>query len=257
MDGEKAELLFTSPPYSDMREYNGGKDLSIDNLIDFIPTFLPFANYQVINLGIQRKDNEIVQYWDKYIQKAKDCGLKFLSWNVWNRNNASSIGNQTAIFPIWHEWLFVFGENKTELNRTKKNKTPGSKAGTNRQASGELIKGHGVTQEFGKIGTVITTGVADGKLHPAMFPVELPAEYIKALTDKNDIICEPFTGSGTTLIACEQLSRHCRGMELDERYCDVIVRRWVAWMEKEGLEYEVLLNGEDNPERLRQLLKQG
>ena len=49
MNGEKAELLFTSPPYSDMREYNGEKDLSVDNLAEFIPTWMPFVEYQVVN----------------------------------------------------------------------------------------------------------------------------------------------------------------------------------------------------------------
>ena len=57
MNGKKAELLFTSPPYSDMREYNGAKDLSVSNLVEFITSFYHYCEYQVINLGIQRKDN--------------------------------------------------------------------------------------------------------------------------------------------------------------------------------------------------------
>ena len=63
-------------------------------------------------------------------------------------------------------------------------------------------------------------------LHPATFPVQLPSEYIQAMTDKDDIVIEPFCGSGTTLIACEQLDRVCYGMELDPKYCDVIIKRW-------------------------------
>ena len=62
--------------------------------------------------------------------------------------------------------------------------------------------------------------------HPAMFPVELPAEYIKAMTNEGDTVIEPFGGSGTTLIACEQLGRKCRIMELSPKYCDLIIRRW-------------------------------
>ena len=62
--------------------------------------------------------------------------------------------------------------------------------------------------------------------HPATFPVFLPCEYIVAFTDKEDIVIEPFCGSGTTLIACEQLDRVCYGMELDPKYCDVIIKRW-------------------------------
>ena len=72
MDGQNAELLFTSPPYSDMREYRGGKDLSVVSLSDFIPVWFYYANYQVVNLGLQRKDNEVNPYWNTYLQKAKD-----------------------------------------------------------------------------------------------------------------------------------------------------------------------------------------
>ena len=59
-----------------------------------------------------------------------------------------------------------------------------------------------------------------------MFPVGLPSEYINALTNENDIVVEPFGGSGTTIIAAEQLNRKCRMMELDPHYCDVIIARW-------------------------------
>jgi len=76
-------------------------------------------------------------------------------------------------------------------------------------------------------------------LHPATFPVGLPGEYIKAMTQKDDIVIEPFGGSGTTLIACEQTGRKCRIMELEPKYVDVIIARW----EKQTGKKAVLLNG--------------
>ena len=75
--------------------------------------------------------------------------------------------------------------------------------------------------------------------HPATFPVDLPGEYIKAMTQKNDIVIEPFGGSGTTLIACEVLNRKCRIMELEPKYCDVIIERFEKFT---GLN-AVLVNG--------------
>ena len=63
-------------------------------------------------------------------------------------------------------------------------------------------------------------------LHPATFPVKLPSEYIQALTDEGDNVIEPFGGSGTTLIACEQTNRKCFCMELEPKYIDVIINRW-------------------------------
>ena len=67
------------------------------------------------------------------------------------------------------------------------------------------------------------------KKHPAVFPVALPAEYIKAMSDEGDIVLEPFGGSGTTLIACEQLGRKCYISEIDTKYCDVIIQRWESF----------------------------
>jgi DNA modification methylase len=236
MQGESAELCFTSPPYSDQREYNGGKELSTEYLATFVRSSYGFVKYFAVNLGYSRKNGEVNQYWNDYIKEAEDCGLKLLSWNVWDRSGlGGSIGNQTAFFPIWHEWIFVFGEKAKELNRTKKNKSAGSKSGTNRQADGTLLKGSGVTAEFGKMGTVTACGVADGKLHPAMFPVELPEEYINAMTDEGDCVYEPFGGSGTTLIACEKTGREARLMELDPKYCDVIIKRWQEFTGKQAI----------------------
>lgn len=62
--------------------------------------------------------------------------------------------------------------------------------------------------------------------HRAAFPVGLASNMIQDFSIKNDLIYEPFCGSGTTLIAAEQLGRKCYGMEISPNYCDVIVKRW-------------------------------
>ena len=63
-------------------------------------------------------------------------------------------------------------------------------------------------------------------LHPTMKPVELVANCLMDATREGDTVLDVFGGSGTTLIACEQLNRKCRMMELDPHYCDVIMARW-------------------------------
>lgn len=62
--------------------------------------------------------------------------------------------------------------------------------------------------------------------HPTQKPVRLPERAIKKSCPINGIVIEPFCGSGSALIACEQLMRKCYAIELDPRYCDVIVKRW-------------------------------
>ena len=59
-----------------------------------------------------------------------------------------------------------------------------------------------------------------------MFPVELPWRCIKMHSDKGGIVLEPFSGSGTTIIAAEQTERKCYAMELSPVYCDLAVKRW-------------------------------
>jgi DNA modification methylase len=232
MNGENAELLFTSPPYSDMREYNGNKDLSVSNIVEFITSFYQYCEYQVINLGIQRKEHNIITYWDDYINKAKDNGYKFLSWNIWARPSAGSVGNQSAFFPIQHEWVFVFGKKFKDINRTaeriSEKKDKRTKRST-RNADGSMRKSNvGFQGELKEMGSVLFMNPELGairQLHPATFPIEFPTEYIKAMTNQNDIIVEPFTGSGTTMVASHQLNRKCYGMELDPKYCQVIINR--------------------------------
>jgi len=252
MDGAKAELLFTSPPYSDMREYNGEIDLSINTLINFISTFEPYANYQVINLGIQRKDNEIFPYWNAYIDKAKDVGYKLLSWNVWNREDAGfSISQITAMFAIQHEFIFVFGKQPKKLNLTIANKTAGefNDHSWNRQKDGSLKKGKStVTRDKRQLGTILTSISEQSrewtKEHPAIFPVALPFRYIEAMTDESDIVCDCFGGSGTSLIACQQLNRIAYIQEIDCHYVDVIVKRYVDFVGSSAGVF-VTRNGED------------
>ena len=234
MAGNTAKMLFTSPPYSDMREYEGGKNLDADHIATFISTYRPYTDYQCVNLGIQRKDYDIVQYWDEYIRIAKESGYKMLAWNVWDKLMCGSIGQQSAFFPLRHEWVFVFGTDFFEINETCEKEEKNMKERKPRkvrQADGSMKNsGTGITtNKYKQMESVLPMHPELGKirsLHPATFPVGLPGEYIKSMTDAGDAVIEPFCGSGTTLIACEQTGRCCYGMELEPKYVDVIINRW-------------------------------
>lgn len=64
------------------------------------------------------------------------------------------------------------------------------------------------------------------EIHPTMKPVELISYQIGNSSKAGDLVLDLFGGSGTTLVACEQMGRNCRTMELDEKYASAIVRRW-------------------------------
>ena len=236
MGGENAELLFTSPPYSDMREYEGGKDLSVGNLVKFISTWKNSCVYQAVNLGMKITDGAVVPYWDEYTNEALTAGLKMLAWNVWKKNGVS-VGQEKQFFPCYHEWIFVYGFETKEINRTQEKKTGETRKpeGTHRrQRDGSTKYSSQYSEDFvlsdkKRMESVFISNAELGAIrreHPATFPIELPSEYIKAMTNVGDCVAEPFGGSGSTLIACEQLKRKCRMMELDPRYIDVIIARW-------------------------------
>ena len=82
------------------------------------------------------------------------------------------------------------------------------------------------------LGSKVSTTVIDedkplaNKEHPTMKPIKLLARLIKNSSTPGEAVLDLFGGSGSTLIACEQLGRKCKMMELDPHYCDVIVKRW-------------------------------
>jgi DNA modification methylase len=227
------DILFTSPPYSDQRSYDGTSDLSPEKLSAFITQSQPYADLVCVNLGMKRDRGVIVRYWDDYISAAESCGLGLLSWNVWDRSGFGyTIGQATAMFTIDHEFVFVFGRESRTLNKTVPNKTAGRKTeGTRRQADGSTTPAESTTSKLRQLGTVFRCDVVKSRdkqldKHPAMFPVAFPAAYIAACCSDGGNVYEPFCGSGTTLIAAEQLGRKCYGMEISPQYCDVIVKRW-------------------------------
>lgn len=68
--------------------------------------------------------------------------------------------------------------------------------------------------------------VGSNKLHPTMKPVELMERMIENSCQSDDLVLDPFGGSGTTLISCENKGRQCRMIEIDPHYCQIIVDRW-------------------------------
>ncbi len=253
------ELLFTSPPYSDMRSY-GGCDLNITTLAAAV--FRQPAQFFVVNLGIKRQDSAIVRYWDEWIDAANERGLKLLAWNVWDKGFAGGVSNQNAMFALEHEWLLVFGsapkpikrfveksENSDKRLQYNKHDSKGRLVRQVRQTDGSMkysTKGENyeskqlpsIVQCFPEMARNIT---AD---HPAVMPVTLPSWFIEAMTEESQAVIDPFLGSGTTLIAADQLDRICYGIEIEPKYCQVIIDRYKAHCEKNDKEFVCKVNGE-------------
>lgn len=73
---------------------------------------------------------------------------------------------------------------------------------------------------------MIREGEKEKRVHPTQKPIKMLSEILEDFTKQDNIVLDVFGGSGSTIIACEQLDRTCYMMELDPKYCDVIIRRW-------------------------------
>lgn len=231
MQDAHARLLFTSPPYSDIYTY-AGNNLSPETLSQFIPAFRDYSDIICVNLGLKKHNHEIIPYWNTYIDAAHSCGLKLLSWNVWDKLNPGSIAQQKFMFPLRHEFIFVFGEKPYELKRTilKRGRIDMRNRTTSRDTDGSIFyRSRKPNRDPCKpLETVIQCGAVKSRpvWYPAQMPVPLAEEYIKACSNEGDTVIDPFGGSGTTLIACKRLNRTCLVMDINPEACDIVIQRY-------------------------------
>jgi len=204
MDGQKADMVFTDPPYG--VNYEGGhfhsgdvnivrkrerlsNDLDSEIYSKFLPVMLPFIDGAIY---MWFADSRGYQVYKAIIEN--NCQIHALI--IWHKINATYAA-MNAQYKQRHEPCLYF---------KPKNKT---------------LKWCGASDE-----ATLWEIKRDAKndMHPTQKPVALG---VKAISNHNaDTVLDLFLGSGSTLIACEKTNRKCYGMEIDPHYCDVIVKRW-------------------------------
>ena len=252
MAGAKADLCFTSPPYGQQRDYTEegkAKVADWDGLMRGVFGNLPMteAGQVLVNLGLIHRDGEWIPYWDAWIEWMRAQGWRRFGWYVWDQTYGLPGDWQGRLAPS-HEFVFHFNRTSVKPEKTVKTKHCGEINGNTNSMKGAGGKGFSHAgkeiQPYRISDSVIRAcrqqGGIDG--HPAPFSVAFASEVIP-LWGGN--IYEPFCGSGTTLIAAEQLNRKCYGMEISPQYCDVIVKRWETLTGKKA-ELEVS-NGQTRP----------
>ena len=204
LENELADMTFTDPPYNvdygnTMKDTIRGNNNTIlnDNLGDDFPKFLldVCTNILEITKGacyICMSSSELHTLQKAFI----DAGGKWSTFIVWAKNHFT-LGRsdyQRQYEPILYGW---------------KQKNDHYWCGDRNQSD---------VWYFNK--------PLKSTLHPTMKPVEICKRAILNSSKTDDIILDPFGGSGSTLIACEQVKRRCRMIELDQKYVDVIIKRW-------------------------------
>ena len=222
MDGKKADMVFTDPPYgmnldtdysgmknnldfAKSKNFTGGKKYEQGKVDDFNPLMIDAV------LSIDAK--EMFLWGADYFAELLPCKNDG-SWIVWDKraNGNDDIEEDYSsdkMYGSCFELCWSKNKHKRDIARVKW-------AGV-----------FGTEQEFDH-----------KRYHPTQKPIKLAEWFLKRYSKDGHIIVDLFGGSGSTLIACEQLDRTCYMMELDEKYCDVIIKRW----EKFTGEKAVLIN---------------
>jgi len=237
MAGAKADLCFTSPPYGQQREYTKESDCSDwDKLMRGVFENLPMADagQVLVNLGLIHRDGEWVPYWDGWIEWMRSQGWRRFGWYVWDQGSGLP-GDWNGRLAPSHEFVWHFNkQTKKPLHCVPKQADSirdrtGDAAmrmgaeETQRATSGKAsLNTHKIPDSVLRVQRQCGR-IESGDYHPAVFPVALPSSAMKCWLGA---VYEPFCGSGSTLIAAEQLNRKCYGMEISPQYCDVIVKRW-------------------------------
>lgn len=200
MDGQRADMVFTDPPYN--VDYEGGskkrEKIKNDSIGDFYGFLISVYGWCWENM----KEGASIYVCHSELERVNftkallDTGFKLSSIIIWAKNNSTFSMNKDykqKHEPILYGW----------------------------KGANHKWKGGNCEDTLWEINRPVKS-----ELHPTMKPVELCARAVRNSSDAKDIIYEPFGGSGSTLIACEQLGRKCYMMELDPKYCDVIRKRY-------------------------------
>jgi DNA modification methylase len=192
MNGEKADMVFTDPPYGYKYESNYQEKhkelLNDDKILNFIPNAYLFTKENTafyVFCGWQT-----VKQW---ILEIENSGLNLKNIIVWKKNNWS-MGDLKGAYAGQYEIILFAHKGRIEL----------------KEGRGKDV------WEFDKV---------PPKEHPTMKPIELIIKALKDVTNVKNLVLDLFLGSGSTMVAAHQLKRRCYGMELEPKYCQVIIDR--------------------------------
>jgi len=149
---------------------------------------------------------------------------------VWEKSKATGYLNSKIMPMIAHENILVFGKGKTKYNPQKTVGEPYNKGKAHRwtdvygSQTETLVKNDDGTR-YPRTVQYFITAESEGKLHPTQKPVALMEYLIKTYTNENETVLDFTCGSGTTLVACQNLNRNGIGIELDKDYYEMAKKR--------------------------------
>lgn len=247
IDDNSVDMVLTSPPYDDLRTYN--KHLS-GNRTEYNGYSFPFEQIAQELFRIVKKGGVVVWVVGDATNKGSETGTSFrqalyfkeCGFDLYDTMIYQKTGTpfpQKDRYNQIFEYMFIFSKGKPNTFNPimKKNVTAGAVRHSRkfRNADGEMVDGFNgkPINEYGvdnnvwimRNGMYKSTKDIVAFEHPAIFPEELAVRHVVSWTKENDLIYDPFMGSGTTAKAAIQLKRNWIGSEIDKGYCDICEKR--------------------------------
>jgi site-specific DNA-methyltransferase (adenine-specific) len=217
MDGVKANLVLTDPPYNVDVEETAGKIMN-DNMADQDFYNFLLSSYKAMYANLADDGSIYVWHADteglNFRKAFQDAGFYLSGCCIWKKN--SLVLGRSPYQWIHEPCLFGWKQKGTHKWYSDRKQT--------------------TVWEYDK--------PRSSKDHPTMKPVVLMSYPIKNSSATNGIVLDPFLGSGSTLIACQETDRVCRGIELDPKFVDVIVKRYIEHESGSTKDVYVVRNGQ-------------
>lgn len=217
MNGEKADLLFTDPPYNVNIEQKKKKILHCNEYNKIENDNLPAEEFKTFLSDV---------FKNAYLSLKENASYYVFSCQGGDNEMMMMMMRESGI-PCRHQIIWVKDSPVFSMGRLDYDYK-------HEPILYGWVKKHTFYRKGDQDKSVWNYPRTANKLHPTMKPVELIANALKNSTKENDLVIDLFGGSGSTLIACEQLHRKCYMCEIDPHYCDVIIKRWENLTGKEA-----------------------
>jgi len=235
MGEEKAQMAVTSPPYGVGKSYEeGGIQPWFDTIKPCIQNLCKYCGVIVWQLGdLYKTGGQFIEPTMVYsMNMFKENGFRPIWIRIWEKQ-----GINFGTSPYWlisnkpaqqYEQIVAVAKEEVikdlEESDMSEYEWVTAFAGKQHKFVKRLTRMDRKLWGYSGIWKIATVRANDK--HPAMFPIELPKRCILMHSDEGGIVVEPFDGSGTTIIACENAGRKCRAIELDPKYVAVALQRY-------------------------------
>ena len=234
MPSNYVDLVVTSPPYDNLRDYKG-YSFEFEKIAQELYRVVKDGGVVVWVVNDSTVDGSETGTSFKQALYFKEIGFNIHDTMIWSKPSFSDVGSIKYRYAQTFEYMFVFSKGLPKTFNSikdKKNTTAGAKLnGTIRLKNGNVKKKSNIgkiAEDYGiryNVWLINPEMSKSNRLHPAVFPEQLAYDHIISWSNENDIVYDPFTGSGTTCKMAHYSRRNYIGSEISKEYCEIAEQR--------------------------------